>query len=248
MKKQAVFIDIDGCLTPGKNQAIPWEDVKALQAAFKKYDNFFEYIIVTARPATYAEAVVQFLGLMDTKKHKHAICESGGVCHLFGSDTYTVSAAVDHDILSDFESTLRRLQPVYKYNIEDGRKRTINMLPREGESPRGLGILLKEYLPEGLEMHNSAGGIDITPAKIDKAVACLELAEKIGIKITDSIAIGDSGGDLPLLNIVGHPACPANAFDSVKEVVESRNGFIAKNKHGLGVVEILEHYYRKVNH
>jgi HAD superfamily hydrolase (TIGR01484 family) len=242
MKKHAVFIDIDGCLTPGKNQSIPWQEVKALQEAFKKYEDYFEYIIVTARPATYAEAVVQFLGLMDTEKHKHAICESGGVCHLFGSDTYTVSSAVDPDILNDFESTLRRLQNVYKYNIEDGRKRTINMLPAKGESPRGLGILLKEYLPEGLEMHNSAGGIDITPAKIDKAVACRELAEKIDIDLNQSIAIGDSGGDLPLLKIVGHPACPANAFPSVQEIVNEKSGFIAKAMFGMGVVEILEHY------
>lgn len=247
MKQKPIFIDIDGCLTPGKNQPIPWQQVKALQEALKKYESFYEYIIVTARPATYAEAVLQFVGLMDTKIHKHAVCESGGVFHLFGSDTYIVSADVDMDLLNRFESTLRRLQSLYKYNLEDGRKRTINVLSAPGESPRGLGILLREYLPEGLSMHHSAGGIDITPTKIDKAVACRQLAKKLGTDLKDAIAIGDSGGDLPLLKIVGHPACPANAFQTVKDLVRERGGYIAKNKHGFGVVEILSYYNKRCN-
>ena len=90
-KKRPVFIDIDGCLTTGKNNSIPWQYVKKLQNVFRKYQKYYEYIIVTARPAPYAEAVIQFLGIMDVKRHRHAICESGTVLHLFGSDKFFVS-------------------------------------------------------------------------------------------------------------------------------------------------------------
>jgi len=246
-QSQPIFIDIDGCLTPGKNQPIPWNQTKILQENLKKFDPFFEYIIITARPATYAEAVVQFLGLMDNQKHKYAICESGGVAHLFGSDTYTVSSEVDSDLLVEFEAVLRRLQNVYHYNIEDGRKRTINVLAADNQSIRGLGILLSEYMPKGLSMHFSAGGIDITPEKINKAVAATDLAKKIGADLSRSISIGDSGGDLPLMEVVGHPSCPANASENVKELVLKKGGYIAKEKFGFGVVEILNFYYNKFN-
>lgn len=246
MKKQAVFLDIDGCLTTGKNNPIPWEHVKSLQQTFKEYGDFYEYIIVTARPASYAEAVVQFLGLMDTKKHKHAVCESGGVSHLFGSDTYVVSEAVDQELLSGFENNLRRLQNVYKFRIEDGRKRTITVLAADGQTIKGLSMLLKEYMPNGLGMHCSAGGIDIMPEKIDKSVAVAELAKKLKISLDDSISIGDSGSDLPLMKTIGYPACPANASENVKELVREKNGYIAKKEYALGVVEILEHYYKRL--
>lgn len=240
--KQPIFIDIDGCLTPGKNKKVPWQHVKALQEAFQEYDHFYEYIIVTARPAPYAECVIQFMSLMDTLEHKYAICESGGVAHLFGSDTYAISADVEHDALSYFEGVLQRLKGVYKYNLEDGRKRTINVLAADGQSVRGLGMLLKEYMPKGLSMHFSAGGIDIVPEKIDKAVAVRELAEKLNINLAQAISIGDSGGDLPLMKIVGRPSCPKNASENVKEIVRSKGGYIAKKCYGLGVVEILQQY------
>ncbi len=243
--KQPIFIDIDGCLTPGKNSKVPWEHIKALQEAFKKYDDFYEYIIITARPAPYAEAVMQFFALMDTEKHKHAICESGGVTHLYGSDTYAISADVEHDALVQFEGVLQRLKGVYKYNLEDGRKRTINVLAADGQSVRGLGMLLREYMPKGLSMHFSAGGIDIVPEKIDKAVAAKDLAKKLDIDLEKAISIGDSGGDLPLMSIVGCLSCPANASENVKETVKSKNGYIAKESYGLGVVEIFQYYARK---
>lgn len=247
MKKQPIFIDIDGCITPGKNKKVPWEHIKALQEAFKKYDHFYEYIIVTARPSAYAEAVIQFLSLMDTKKHKYAICESGGVAHLFGSDTFTISEDIDHDALSYFEGVLVRLKNVYKYNLEDSRKRTINVLAADGQSVKGLGMLLKEYMPKGLSMHFSAGGIDIVPDRIDKAVAAKELAAKLKIDLNQSISIGDSGGDLPLMKIVSHPSCPANASDNVKELVKSKHGYIAKESFGLGVVEIFRFFAEKIS-
>lgn len=246
-KKQPIFIDIDGCLTPGKNAKVPWQHIKALQEAFKKYGDFYEYIIVTARPAPYAEAVIQFMSLMDVKSHKYAICESGGVAHLFGSDTYTISDDVEHDALVKFESVLVRLKNLYKYNLEDGRKRTINVLPADGQSVKGLGMLLKEYMPAGLSMHFSAGGIDIVPEKIDKAVAAKDLAARLKINLNEAISIGDSGGDLPLMQIVGYPSCPANASDNVKEMVKIKNGYIAKESYGLGVVEIFKFFFEKAS-
>lgn len=242
-KKQLIFLDIDGCLTTGKNNPIPWRYIKALQNSLKKYQNFYEYVIVTARPAPYAEATSQFLGLMDTKNNKYAICESGTVLHLFGSDTFFVAPQINIDVLNDFEKNLRWLKEIYHFNIEDGRKRTICILAEENNALSELSETLKEYLPAGIGMHVSAGGIDFIPNKIDKAQAVLSLTKKLNVDLNHAICIGDSGGDIPLMNIVGHPACPDNAGEKVKKLVKSKSGYTAENKHSLGVVEILEYYY-----
>lgn len=243
--RRPIFIDIDGCLTTGKNNSIPWRYVKELQTAFKKYQSYYEYIIVSARPASYAEAVFQFLGLMDTKKHKYAICESGTVLHLFGSDKFFTSAETDYETLNNFEKKLLCLQKTHHFKIEDGRKRTICVLANENQDLVELSNLLKKNLPNNIDMHVSAGGIDFMPYNTNKATAVTKLAQKLDLNLNHAISIGDSGSDIPLMMISGHPACPKNANDKVKEVVRNKKGYIAKKIFSLGVVEILEKYYYK---
>lgn len=243
-KKKLIFIDIDGCLTTGKNNPIPWQYVKSLQDAFKKFQPKFQYIIVTARPAPYAEAVIQFLGLMNTKNHQHAICESGTVYHLFGSNTFSVAEEVNIDMLINFEKDLHWLQQVYHFNIEDGRKRTMCVIAGKNQALNQLVETLKEYLPNGIGMHTSAGGIDFVPNKINKATAVFALAKKLNLSLEDAICIGDSTGDIPLMNIVGYPACPRNAGEKIKKLVKSRGGYIAKKEYSLGVIEILKYYHK----
>ena len=245
MKQRYVFIDIDGCITPGKNKSIPAKDIVDLQIALENMSDYFDYVIVTARPAAYAEAIVQTLGLMDEEKHKHAVCESGCVAHLFGSDTYVVSEHVNQDKLSDFENNLRHLQDAYSFTMEDGRKRTITLLAKGEQTLPGLEKIIGQLLPKGLNMHVSAGGIDIMPENVDKAEAIKKLQKKLKFSLKNSISIGDSGGDLPLMDIIGHPSCPTNASDNVKELVKKKRGFESKKEAGQGVVDILNHYYKR---
>lgn len=244
-KKKLIFIDIDGCLTTGKNNPIPWKYVKSLQEAFDKFQSIFQYIIVTARPAPYAEAVIQFLGLMDTENHKYAICESGTVCHLFGSNTFFVAEEINIDMLINFEKDLHWLQQVYHFKIEDGRKRTMCVVASKNQALDQLAKTLKEYLPDGINMHTSAGGIDFVPNKINKATAVSALAKKLNVNLNEAICIGDSAGDISMMNIVGFPACPDNAGNTIKKLVKNQSGYIAKEKYSLGVVEILNYYHNK---
>ena len=107
-----------------------------------------------------------------------------------------------------------------------------------------LSEILKEHLPNSIGMHVSAGGIDFVPNKINKATAVLSLAENLNVNLAEAICIGDSGGDIPLIEIVGHPSCPKNASNKVKELIRNKKGYIAEREYSLGVSEILEHFYK----
>lgn len=55
---------------------------------------------------------------------------------------------------------------------------------------------------------------------VDKGLATLELANHLGIKKDEIMAIGDNGNDLPMLSKVGLPIAVSNANDQAKEIAK----------------------------
>lgn len=89
-----------------------------------------------------------------------------------------------------------------------------------------------------INITHSASAVDITPIGIDKASGVKFLAEKTGISTENMLGIGDTRGDLPMLNLVGIPTGPANASQDVKDIAK----FIARSEGVIGVAEILKHF------
>ena len=86
--------------------------------------------------------------------------------------------------------------------------------------------------------------IEIVPKEISKASALRSLAEKLGIAIEETMAIGDAYNDLPMLKAAGKSIAMGNAFPEVKEVTDyetltcEENGLAAAIYHyvlGMGV-------------
>ncbi|PIU24620.1 hypothetical protein COT12_00080 [Candidatus Berkelbacteria bacterium CG08_land_8_20_14_0_20_39_8] len=240
-QRSAAFLDIDGCLTPGKNRMVHRHNLWMIQETLESLSPNFEYIIVTARPAPYAEAVMQFLGLFSEDSFRHAICESGGVTHLFGSNDYSNASEVNPVGLIELEGNLRAVETKFNFKLEDGRKRTICLIPTEGTSS-DLASAVCQIIPQTFDLHLSVGGVDIVPAGMDKSKAILELARRHNINLQSAIAIGDSSSDLKMLALVGSPACPINANSQVKKMVSSRCGYISNFESVNGVADILRHF------
>ncbi len=55
---------------------------------------------------------------------------------------------------------------------------------------------------------------------VDKALVFQKLAEHYKLKAKEVLFIGDDINDLPVLRLAGFSACPADAFDYVKERVD----------------------------
>ena len=80
--------------------------------------------------------------------------------------------------------------------------------------------------------------IEIVPKGISKASALRSLAEKLGLAIEETMAIGDAYNDLPMLKAAGKSIAMGNAFPEVKEVTDYETLTCEEN----GLAAAIYHY------
>jgi len=83
---------------------------------------------------------------------------------------------------------------------------------------------LAAHAPEGVQVSHATSPalpgvafVSVTNEGVSKASAVVRLAEHLRIDLEDVMAVGDSGGDIPMLDVVGHPRVMANATDELLE-------------------------------
>jgi HAD-superfamily hydrolase, subfamily IIB len=78
---------------------------------------------------------------------------------------------------------------------------------------------------------------------VDKGNTMLKLAEILGIKPEETIAVGDNYNDMPMLLVAGLSVAANNAVDGVKEVCD----YVCENDNNQGVVaELIEKFILNV--
>ena len=92
------------------------------------------------------------------------------------------------------------------------------------ETNRRLAILNERFGSEIVAMQSNARYGEIVNPGVSKAEGLRRLAEKLGIAIEDTMAIGDSYNDLPMLKAAGHSVAMGNAVPEVKEVCNYETG------------------------
>lgn len=78
--------------------------------------------------------------------------------------------------------------------------------------------------------------LEVTKLGIDKGVALRKLVDKLGLKIEESIAVGDSYNDLPMLKAAGLAACVENANEDIKKVCS----FVSKSNNDGGMAYLID--------
>lgn len=80
--------------------------------------------------------------------------------------------------------------------------------------------------------------VNLNPVGAGKGKALMYLINMLGIDPSQVLTIGDSHNDIEMLRLFPS-ATVSNAEEEVKSTVLQRNGYIAKNAEGKGVIEIL---------
>lgn len=80
------------------------------------------------------------------------------------------------------------------------------------------------------------GFISVTRSGTDKGSAVRHLAESMRVPLSDVMAIGDSEGDVPMLDVVGHPVVMGDAAPGLRQ----RYGAVAGEVDNCGVLAAFE--------
>ncbi len=78
--------------------------------------------------------------------------------------------------------------------------------------------------------------VSVTQKGVSKGSAVRHLTDILKVKLANTMAVGDSAGDLPMLELVGHPVIMGNAEEDIK----ARFTHIAGNVDDCGVVPVLK--------
>ena len=92
------------------------------------------------------------------------------------------------------------------------------------ETERRLAILNERFGADIVAMQSNARYGEIVNHGVSKAEGLRRLAERLGIAVADTMAIGDSYNDLPMLKAAGHSVAMGNAVPEVKAVCDYETG------------------------
>jgi hydroxymethylpyrimidine pyrophosphatase-like HAD family hydrolase len=240
-----IVCDAEGCITPPNRGIMNPEEIVPIAEycrAARNDKSLPPLVLCTGRQIPYAECVVQMIGAFFPGYP--SIVENGAFLYDVANNDILPNSALPLrfiEIVTELHQQVDKLIKKYGAKKESGKEICISLNPPNDLTIENFYEVVRKELDsyaDLLEITHSMSAVDITPKGIDKASGVRQLAEITGIAPQKMLGIGDTRGDLPMLNLVGVPACPANATDEVKAVAQ----FIATQEGALGVAEILRHF------
>lgn len=239
-----VVLDLDGTIIgeSGQVQECVWEAAERAKAAGIKL------AVCTGRPGFgVAQRVAKrlgpdnphvfqsgaYLGYPDGRTIKavalkdedvHTIIElsrkRGAVLELYTPSALYVERTTD---LSEKHATMIGVTAIVR-DLEDVAA-TEPVVRAQWVLPAGRAEAIIELAPPGVSLSNAGSPalpgiafVSITRVGVSKASAVRQLAEQMRLPLSEVMAVGDSHGDLPMLEVVGHPRVMANASPELLEL------------------------------
>lgn len=238
---QLIVLDSDGVLTDGEAQPCDLPllaELTRLNQAARRDPHYPAVTICSGRPAPYVDAMLQTID-----GHVPAVFEAGAGLYLPGAYRFLAHPGLHH--AAAMQQIKQRLQqtliPQGLLHIQPGKEYSLSLFPTD---PAQLAALLPAVqqalgpLADEVAWVYAASCLNAMPPGIDKAAGLRFLADVTGVPVAAMLAVGDSAIDLPMLQIAGHSAAPANASAAVKQVVD----YVAAEPSTAGLRQVLAHY------
>ena len=236
-----ILFDVDGVLTDGEAQGLDLDlfaHLAAMNRAAHDDSSLPAVTLCTGRPAPYVEVMLQAI-----KGHLPAVYENG--CGLYVPRDYRFlqHPALDgNESMRDVRERLgEALVKTGRIFFQPGKEHSLSLFPLNGVSVADLDPLAREALgslQDLVDLTYSSSCLNVIPRGVDKGAGLRFLCERSGYVLDEVLGVGDSDVDVPFLKLTGYSAAPANAFDSVKQIVD----YIAPHNTSKGVRDILQHF------
>lgn len=230
--KLCVF-DIDGVLNPA-GKPVQKESIRALE---KLEEQKFGISYASGKHPWYIVGGLVFSGLL--RDDTVVVGEAGG--HVFFPQEKEQILYTKH--LSDIKK-LKKIfyeKQVFQHEFWEEPKETLfSIFPRRLEKIPIFAEILQEIIQkENLKLYVVAhvDAIDAMQNGLSKQVGLEVLCKRLNVPLEEMIAFGDGMNDFEMLSCVGYPVAVANAEEKIKEVVRERDGYIAEQEYGKGVLE-----------
>ena len=236
-----LVFDIDGVLTDGEGQPLDLElmgQLARLNQAARQDPSRPAVTLCTGRPGPYVEIMLQAIG-----GHLPAIYENGAGLYTPEPYRFLPHPEVGHGV--EFRAAERRLAEAL---VETGRaffqpgKQFSHSLfaydPADTPALRGWAVEALGPLAETVELSYASSCLNVLPRGLDKGKGLEFLAQKSRYRPEEMLGVGDSESDLLFLALTGYSAAPANAHESVKQIVQ----YVSAHATVKGVRDILKQF------
>ncbi len=179
--------------------------------------------ICSGRPLPYVEAISQLLG-MDYPM----IFESGAGIYDMQQNEITWNP----DFTPELEAELHQIKEHFHNKYVEKIPGTISEFTKYMDagiinpSTDAIMAMYSEIAPfveknhPNFEVHYTEVSINVIYKYANKGHGIRHLAGMMGLKLEEIAYIGDTGGDISALKIVGKSFAPANAIQAVKDIVD----------------------------
>ncbi len=225
MKIKIVALDVDGTITFHDKLL----DVEGYKAILKAGKAGLIVILTSGIPVQGLRPVAGLLGAS-----QYLIGENGGV--IFNGEELEILSNPEN-AKKCFEELKQKVKGIEIYSKADTRLSEVCL--RLGPDVKEIEKIADKY---GLRVVATGFAIHLVQPNINKGNALKKLAEKLGYKIEECAAVGDSRNDIEMVRDSGLGIGVANSREEVKEVAKH----ITKKAHGAGVMEAIN-YILKFN-
>jgi len=250
-KIKLILSDIDGCLGGEIFELEPIGIIRKYCERAQKDPGLPVFVFATGRGGEYTDCLARMLNAF-TPRNIPSIVENGSFLFKPKGRIYIPHPGLEgklHLITAARTSVMPLILDRTAQFIQ-GKDASLSLKPAfemaGAIDPDGLEkevrSLLAPELLEQLFVTHSTTAVDITVRGVNKGSCLRYLCEQINIRLEEILAVGDTAGDLPILQAAGIPACPGNSSGEVKKLVRKKGGYVAQAELAWGVVEIMKHY------
>ena len=234
----AIICDIDGCLGPESHAPLDAPALARIAASNARAPRESRPVLTlcSGRPQPYAEALARLLAI-----RVPIICEMGVWLYDPRDNRFSIDPAIspDHLAMVRFAQAYieREIVPLGVV-IQPGKTASISLWHQDTPTLLALKpILVQRFAKEGwaLRVSNTVAWINCDLAHVSKGTGIDRFVDMMGYSRSRLVGIGDTLGDLAILERVSVFACPANADPDLKQ----RANYASMSKEVEGVLDVL---------